>query len=140
MTQRLSPTSDREILHILQVEGEPILALASLEWLMCADNAKWTFLAFFSIFELGSLLCGAAQSSKMLIIGRAVAGMGASGLNNGALTIVATTTPMEKRPALIGAMMGLSQMGLVLGPVIGGALTEYTTWRWCKSSSEITPI
>src|SRR5271167_3146277 len=34
---------------------------------------KYTFMAFVAIFELGSLLCGVAQSSKMLIVGRAVA-------------------------------------------------------------------
>ncbi|KAJ6088030.1 hypothetical protein N7499_004212 [Penicillium canescens] len=33
--------------------------------------------------------------------------------------------------ALIGAMMGISQLGHVIGPLLGGALTEYTTWRWC---------
>lgn len=46
-------------------------------------KAKWTFFAFFLFFEFGSLLCGVAVSSKMLIVGRAVAGMGASGLQNG---------------------------------------------------------
>ncbi|KAJ8119752.1 hypothetical protein ONZ43_g3367 [Nemania bipapillata] len=52
-------------------------------------NVKWTFLAFFAIFEVGSALCGAAQSSVMLIVGRAVAGIGASGILNGGYTILA---------------------------------------------------
>jgi MFS family permease len=38
-------------------------------------NLKWTFLVSFLVFELGSLLCGVAVSSNMLIVGRAVAGM-----------------------------------------------------------------
>jgi MFS family permease len=58
---------------------------------------QWTFLAFFALFELGSLLCGVAVSSTMLIIGRAVAGMGSSGLINGALTIIAGAVPLHKR-------------------------------------------
>lgn len=70
----------------------------------------------------------------MLIIGRAIAGIGVSGSQNGAFTIVAASVPLEKRPALIGMLMGGSQLGLVIGPLIGGALTEYTSWRWCKLS------
>ncbi|KAK0516386.1 hypothetical protein JMJ35_000989 [Cladonia borealis] len=94
-------------------------------------DSKWTFLCFFGIFELGSLLCGVATSSNMLIVGRAVAGIGTSGIQNGAFTIIAECVPMTKRPALIGMVMGVSQLGLVVGPLIGGALTQYTTWRWC---------
>ncbi|KAL2869698.1 major facilitator superfamily domain-containing protein [Aspergillus lucknowensis] len=67
----------------------------------------------------------------MLIVGRAVAGMGTSGMINGALTIIAGAVPMHKRPALIGGMMGISQLGLVLGPLIGGVLTDKASWRWC---------
>ena len=67
----------------------------------------------------------------MLILGRTVAGIGGSGLVNGALTIIAAVVPMHKRPAMMGIMMGCGQMGLVVGPLVGGALTEYATWRWC---------
>ena len=51
---------------------------------------------FLGVFELGSLLCGVAVSSKMLIIGRAIAGIGGSGLLNGGLTIIRACVPVEK--------------------------------------------
>ncbi|KAI0396412.1 major facilitator superfamily domain-containing protein [Xylariaceae sp. FL0594] len=94
-------------------------------------DTKWTYLTFFGILELGSLLCGAAVSSSMLIVGRALAGFGASGIIVGALTIISSCVPKERRPALLGITMGFNQLGLVVGPVIGGILTSFTTWCWC---------
>lgn len=76
----------------------------------------------------------------MLIIGRAVAGIGSSGIQNGAFTIMAASVPLEKRPPLMGILMGGAQLGIVLGPVIGGALTEYTTWRWCTCNPSFAPL
>ncbi|KAF5550554.1 major facilitator superfamily transporter [Fusarium phyllophilum] len=94
-------------------------------------NTRWTFLALFFVFEVGSLICGVAQSSAMLIIGRAVAGIGSSGIQNGALTMIAKAVPIHRRPSLVGIIMGFAQLGLISGPLIGGAFTEYSTWRWC---------
>ncbi|TPX08554.1 uncharacterized protein E0L32_010041 [Thyridium curvatum] len=61
-------------------------------------SLKWSFISFFAVFEIGSALCGAAQTSAMLIIARAIASIGASGLINGAISIIASSLPMEKRP------------------------------------------
>ncbi|KAJ5649756.1 uncharacterized protein N7484_003479 [Penicillium longicatenatum] len=60
-------------------------------------NVKYTYIAFIVLFELGSLVCGVSTSSNMFIVGRAIAGMGSSGIQNGAMTILSASIPLEKR-------------------------------------------
>lgn len=92
---------------------------------------KHVYIAFVAVFELGSILCGTAQSSAMFIVGRAVAGMGGSGLINGALSILATVSVPSSRPMFMGLVMAVAGCGQILGPLVGGALTESVSWRWC---------
>ncbi|KAH7087027.1 major facilitator superfamily domain-containing protein [Paraphoma chrysanthemicola] len=94
-------------------------------------DTKWTYLVFFLIFEVGSVICGAATSSAMFIVGRFIAGFGGAGVATGSITIISLCAPLEKRPPLIGLNLAFNLLGLVLGPLIGGAFTSYTTWRWC---------
>lgn len=91
---------------------------------------KLSFMCFFAIFELGSLLCGAAQSSKMLVVGRAVCGIGSAGLINGSLTIIGLAAPPGRRAMMLGIFMSVSGCGQIIGPLIGGALTQHASWRW----------
>ncbi len=93
---------------------------------------QWTYLVFFLIFELGSAIAGAAVSSPMFIVGRAIAGAGASGIGTGALVIISCVLPVRKQAKALGMNMGIGQMGIALGPIIGGAFTEYASWRWCE--------
>jgi MFS family permease len=69
------------------------------------------------VFELGSLISGLARNSVILIIGRAIAGLGAAGIFSGAILIIGKTVPLRQRPAymeLIGGMYGISS---VAGPL-----------------------
>ncbi|OAQ71903.1 MFS transporter [Purpureocillium lilacinum] len=92
---------------------------------------KHVYLSFFFIFELGSLICGVATSSTMLIVGRAIAGIGVAGVFAGALIIIGVAVMPEQRALVTGICLSCAQLGIVIGPLIGGALTEKVSWRWC---------
>lgn len=87
-------------------------------------NVKWTYMIALAIFELGSVLCGAATSSSMLIVGRAVAGVGAAAIFSGGMTIVGYSVPLRKRALYIGLLSSMFGIASVVGPILGGALTD----------------
>ncbi|KAI1329159.1 major facilitator superfamily domain-containing protein [Xylariaceae sp. FL0255] len=94
-------------------------------------SIKWVYITAILLFELGSLVCGVAPSSNALIIGRAIAGLGSSGIFSGALLILAHSVPLPKRPVFSGMIGGVYGISSVAGPLLGGVFTDKVTWRWC---------
>ncbi|KAK2023930.1 MFS general substrate transporter [Colletotrichum zoysiae] len=92
---------------------------------------KITFLVSISIFELGSLLCGAAPASSILIIGRAITGVGGAGIGSGCYTLIGFAVQPSKRPMLTGLVGTSYGIASVLGPLLGGVLSNKASWRWC---------
>ncbi|KAH7094398.1 major facilitator superfamily domain-containing protein [Paraphoma chrysanthemicola] len=83
------------------------------------------------LFEIGSLVCGAAPNSVGLILGRVVAGIGSGGIFSGATLIVAEFKPLNERPIYNGILGAMYAIASVAGPLMGGAFTEHVTWRLC---------
>lgn len=69
----------------------------------------------------------------MFIVGRVIASIGSAGVANGAMTTISAVLPTQKQALFIGINMGIGQLGLATGPIIGGAFTTYVSWRWCTS-------
>jgi MFS family permease len=66
----------------------------------------------------------------MFLVGRAIQGAGGSGILLMVEIIIADLAPVKKRPQYIGMMMGISGIGSIVAPTIGGAIADRTTWRW----------
>ena len=94
-------------------------------------NIKWTYIFALLLFEAGSVICAAAQSSTMLIVGRAVAGSGAAALFSGGMTIIGYSVPLRKRAIYIAMLSSMFGISSVIGPILGGAFTDRVSWRWC---------
>lgn len=82
------------------------------------------------IFVGASALCGFAQSDRWLIAARVVQGFGAAGFFAASLPIVSGAFPPEERSKGIAMWAAVSGIGLAIGPLVGGFLTEALSWRW----------
>lgn len=92
--------------------------------------ARWIYTAAMLIFLVGSAICGAAPNSPALIAGRAIAGLGSSGLLIVAYSLVPTLTPPDKRALSLSLISMSRSVAATAGPLVGGALTQEASWRW----------
>lgn len=136
-------------------ELDPVHGLSHLSWLITAYlltstasqplygkisdlyGRKKVFMISIVIFLAGSALCGLSQNLTQLIAFRAIQGLGAGGLMSLAMAIIADMIPPRERGKYSGLFSITFGLGSILGPFIGGFLTDShaflgltTNWRW----------
>jgi EmrB/QacA subfamily drug resistance transporter len=80
-------------------------------------------------FALASVVCGAAPNAPILIVARAVQGVGGALLTPGSLAILQASFAPDERSRAIGAWSGFGGIGTAIGPLLGGWLIASLSWR-----------
>lgn len=123
-------------------------SLASQQWFLDAYNLSYAsllltggvladlfgrrrvFVAGNALFGIGSILCATAPTISMLLFGRLISGVGAALLLPASLALIRVIWKQESdRGRVLGIWAGCHGLALVIGPVLGGALMHYLSWR-----------
>lgn len=101
-------------------------------WGRLADmyGRKRTFMVGMVVFLLGSAVSGLAGSMTMLVAFRAVQGLGAGCLLPVAQTITADLFTLEQRARVSALYSAMFAVSAIIGPLIGGFITDHLSWRW----------
>src|ERR1700680_2383395 len=91
---------------------------------------RLVFVVGVAIFAVSSAGCGLASNIHQLIIARSIQGVGAALLVPGSLGIISTSFDEKSRGQAIGTWSGFTAITTAIGPVLGGWLVQYESWRW----------
>ena len=101
-------------------------------WAKFSDifGRKPAIMATMLVFVVFSGGCGASQTILQLIINRAFQGIGAAGCVSMALLVAYEMVPKEKYPTIAAEIAAATALGSLVGPLIGGGISERSSWRW----------
>jgi EmrB/QacA subfamily drug resistance transporter len=106
------------------------VVLPAAGWISDRWGGKPVFLGAITLFTAASALCGMAQSLNQLIAFRILQGIGAGLLTPVGMALLFRTFPPEKRAGITRQLILPIALAPALGPIIGGGITEYLSWRW----------
>ncbi|KAI1504750.1 major facilitator superfamily transporter [Biscogniauxia marginata] len=81
-------------------------------------------------FSVGTICCCAAHDVTTMLAGRSIQGIGGAGIHSLGLVTQTDIVPLRWRPKWYGVTLAAWALGLSIGPIIGGAVVQYSTWRW----------
>jgi len=90
---------------------------------------KKVYLTGVLVFTVATTLCALSYTGSMLILSRALQGLGSAMMFTTSLALVLSVYPKERRGRAVGYVTGTTYVGLALGPSLGGFLTEYLGWQ-----------
>src|SRR5215472_3469218 len=126
----LSATTDEATWVLTSYLVANAIVLPASSWFSLRFGRKRFLLTCIVIFTISSFACGAATTLWMILLARAVQGAGGGALQPLSQAILLESFPPEKRGAAM-AMYGLGVVvAPVLGPTLGGWLTDQYSWRW----------
>lgn len=91
---------------------------------------KALLLAGVSVFGLASLAAGFAEDGAVLLAARAVQGVGAAVIFPATVAMVTIAFPPDQRGMALGTLAAIGTTFLAIGPLVGGTLTDWVSWRW----------
>jgi len=126
----LSASTDESTWVLTSYLVSNAIILPASGWLAAMIGRKRLLMVSIAVFTGASVLCGASLSMPMLIVARVLQGVGGGGMQPIAQAVLLETFPIEKR----GAAMAAYGMGVVvapiIGPTLGGWITDSYSWRW----------
>jgi len=125
---------DADLAQLQWINNGYLLTLASLILLGGSLGDRYgrrrMFVVGTLMFAGASVLCGLAPSAEVLIVARLLQGVGGGLLTPGSLAMIQGVFAPEDRSPAIGAWSGLGSIAAAAGPLVGGVLIEYASWRW----------
>lgn len=83
-----------------------------------------------ALFALGSLVVALSPSFGVLLLGRAIQGLGAGGIFPVASAVIGDTFPVEKRGSALGLIGAVFGVAFLIGPILGGVILLVLNWHW----------
>lgn len=128
----------REVFHLSPFMVQLTLSVNFIAYCICSlfagtlgdrYNTKHLIIISLIVFVIGSLLCVLAVNFYMLIVGRFLQGIGIAAPTTLAYVIVSDKYPIQKQPAMLGILSGITTISMAFAPTVGSYINLFFNWR-----------